>query len=237
MRADQHSPPQLAPQKRFRRSGFTLVEIMAVMAVIAILLSVAAVGIQNIDRGQATTSGLAVAEALFDEARSAAVGRGTRARLLIHNQMNDNDTMDRTRYLGYMCVAVLKTNQNGNPGNTWEVITRGTQMPSGVYFSIDESTDASKAVGVGEPGSMSIKLPGSNTAKQCYYFEFNAEGVCVDADRPAQDPGGAVILIGGTRPRHERDPLMLKNNKVGFVVWRNGRTSLYRSPEQIDKEQ
>ena len=57
-----------------QRAGFTLVEIMAVMMVIAILLSVAAVGIQNIDRGQATTTALSVTESLFDEARSAAVG-------------------------------------------------------------------------------------------------------------------------------------------------------------------
>ncbi|MBI24604.1 MAG: hypothetical protein CMN05_13600, partial [Roseibacillus sp.] len=47
---------------------------MAVMMVIAILLSVAAVGIQSIDRGQATTTALAITEALFDETRSKAVG-------------------------------------------------------------------------------------------------------------------------------------------------------------------
>ena len=40
--------PPLPPPRR--RAGFTLVEIMAVMMVIAILLSVAAVGIQSIDR-------------------------------------------------------------------------------------------------------------------------------------------------------------------------------------------
>ena len=90
-----------------KRAGFTLVEIMAVMMVIAILLSVAAGGIQNIDRGQATTTALAVTESLFDEARSEAVGRGTRARLLIHKELNDKELEDRERYLSYMCVACL----------------------------------------------------------------------------------------------------------------------------------
>ncbi|HJM64407.1 MAG: hypothetical protein GY872_18200, partial [Roseibacillus sp.] len=64
---------------------------MAVMMVIAILLSVAAVGIQSIDRGQATTTALAITEALFDETRSKAVGKGIRARLLIHKELNDED--------------------------------------------------------------------------------------------------------------------------------------------------
>ena len=84
------------------------------MMVIAILLSVAAVGIQNIDRGQATTTALSVTESLFDEARSAAVGRGTRARLLIHKELNDEELDDRERYLSYMCVAVESTNREGD---------------------------------------------------------------------------------------------------------------------------
>lgn len=208
---------------------------MAVMAVIAILLSLAAVGIQNIDRGQATTSALAVTEALFDEARSAARGHGVRARLLIHNELNDNDNTDRVRYLSYMCVAIQQKNADGvAQENDWEVITRGTQLPNGVYFSVRESEDAAGRTSVGRPGEMNIKLPGSNQTKTCYYYEFNPEGVCKDADRAGEDPGAAIILVGGARPRNEEEPRMLKQNKVGFIVWRNGRTSIYRSPEQID---
>ena len=47
-------------------------------------------------------------------------------------------------------------------------------------------------------------------------------------------PGAAVVLISGARPKGQEEPKLLKNNKVGFVVWRNGRTSIFRSPEQID---
>ena len=228
--------PPLPPPRR--RAGFTLVEIMAVMMVIAILLSVAAVGIQSIDRGQATTTALSVTEALFDEARSAAAGRGTRARILIHKELNDAEVEDRERYLSYMCVAVEGTNQAGEAqGGGWEVITRGTKLPTGVYFSIEESERVAAAIGVGKPGTMSIHLPGSDAFKECYYFEFNPEGVCVDSENAALDPGAVVVLISGARPRDEEEPTILKNNKVGFVVWRNGRTSIFRSPEQIDRAQ
>ena len=70
--------------------------------------------------------------------------------------------------------------------------------------------------------------------KECYYFEFNPEGVCVDSENAAGQPGAAVVLISGARPKGQEEPKLLKNNKVGFVVWRNGRTSIFRSPEQID---
>ena len=92
---------------RFARRGFTLVEVLAVVSIIAILLSVAAVGIQRIDRGQATTSALALSEAVFNEARSLAIARGTRARVVIHNELNDADTQERERYRALLWVSVF----------------------------------------------------------------------------------------------------------------------------------
>ncbi len=232
-------PASAIPSPR-HQPGFTLVEIMAVMAVIAILLSVAAVGIQNIDRGQATTTAVSITEALFDEARSKAVGKATRARLLIHKNLDDDDPVDRERYLNYMCVAVQDNSQNSsNPqdqgGAGWKVDTPKLPMPGGVYFSIDESERVADAIRVGRPGTMLIELPGQKgTLKECYYFEFNPEGVCVDSENNTA-PGAAVILVSGTRATDEEKPRILKNNKVGFVVWRNGRTSVFRSPKQIDQ--
>ena len=213
---------------------------MAVMMVIAILLSVAAVGIQSIDRGQATTTALAITEALFDETRSKAVGGAKRARLLIHKELNDEDREDRSRYLRSMYLAVESTNQAGDAqGGGWVIEERSIKaLPTGVYFSIEESERVAAAIGVGKPGTMSIKLPGkSDSLKECYYFEFNPEGVCVDSENAALNPGAVVVLISGTRPLDAEEPMILKNNKVGFVVWRNGRTSIFRSPEQIDRAQ
>ena len=82
-----------------------MVELLAVIAVIAILMSVAAVGIQKMDQGQATSTGLSVSEALFDEARSAAIGRGTRSRVYLHN---DPSPEQRDRFLRLMAVATLE---------------------------------------------------------------------------------------------------------------------------------
>lgn len=208
-----------------------MVEVLTVIAVMAILMSVAAVGIQRIDKGQATTSALAISEALFDEARSAAVGRGTRARILIHNKLDDRKDGDRERYLRYLAVVVYDEDSK-----TWERVSRGTLLPSGVYFDPDLSDQAAGSIpDIGTYGTTSMRLPGSDrTSKPCYYYEFNGEGICVDSDSSGAKPGGAFVLVGGIRTPGDKKPIMQGKNQSGFVVWRNGRTSLYRSPEQIN---
>ena len=213
------------------RGGFTMVEILTVIAVMAILMSVAAVGIQKIDRGQATTTALAVAEALFDEARSVAVGRGTRARILVHNNLDDSDDDDRVRYLRYLVVVVYD-----DESSSWELISRGTLLPAGVYFDPDLSdAAASKVGGIGTYGTTTMELPGvSDAAKSCYYYEFNGEGICVDGESAGADPGAAFVLVGGVRPSGQSEIISQGRNQAGFVIWRNGRTSLYRNPDQID---
>ena len=223
---------------RATRRGFTMVEVLTVVAVMAILMSVVAVGIQNIDRGQATTSALAVSEAVFDEARSAAVGRGARARVLIHNNLNDQDEDDRNRYLRYLAVAVHDAELD-----EWQLVSRGTQMPAGVYFDPELSEQASSSLpGIGTWGTTTIRLPGRDRGtKSCYYYEFNGEGICIDGGENATEvdpevlPGAAFVLVGGARPSGRAKPIMQGKNRTGFVVWRNGRTALYRSPDQIDQ--
>lgn len=200
-----------------------MVEILAVIAVIAILMSVAAVGIQKMDEGQAVGAALSVSEALFDEARSAAVGRGTRARVYVHN---DPSPAQRNRYLRFMAVAVE------NDGN-WEFSSRGTFLPAGVYFDELATDDAiGKVPDIGTYGTDTIALPGDKRSQvKCVFYEFNAEGICVREG--ASSPGAAFVVAGGVLPPSETRPRVKGNNRSGFVVWRNGRTSLFRNPEHI----
>lgn len=210
-----------------------MVEILAVIAVIAILMSVAAVGIQKMDAGQATSTGAAVSEAIFDEARSAAVGRGTRARVVIHN---DPSADQRDRYLRFMAVCV-EVESGGS--SSWEFASRGTTLPSGVYFDEDATRAATANVpDIGTFGTMRTALPGQkNTQVDCIYYEFNGEGLCVDGgpdgDTTGASPGAAFVLTGGVLPPNEDKPRVKGNNRTGFVVWRNGRSSIFRNPEHI----
>ena len=62
-----------------------------------------------------------------------------------------------------------------------------------------------------------------------FYYEFNSEGI-------SANPGAGFVVGGGVwRPADEKPRVRRSGERDfgGFVVWRNGRTSLYRSPSQI----
>ena len=61
--------------------------------------------------------------------------------------------------------------------------------------------------------------------QDCYFYEFNAEGICVHDG--STTPGAAVVLSSGI-PEDGKEPILNGSDKAGFVVWRNGSTSIYR---------
>ena len=90
------------PVRTRRAAAFTLVEMLVVITIITILLTVGALGLKNLSKGSGVSAGLPVAEAVFAEARAIAIGRGTKARVLVHAENNRNDEVHRERYLKYM---------------------------------------------------------------------------------------------------------------------------------------
>jgi len=64
-----------------------------------------------------------------------------------------------------------------------------------------------------------------------FYYEFNSEGICTT-------PGAGFVIGNGSRgvTKTADKPRVNSSGKSdfgGFVVWRNGRTSVFRSPAQI----
>ena len=215
--------------------GFTLVELLVVVGIMAAMLSVAAIGIQNIDKGQATVSGLSQTQALMDEARNLAVGRGTRARLCIHSDPSEND-----RNLRFIVIAYeeIERDDSGAVTNTsWKVESRGTFLPTGVYFHPGLSQQAGSQIdGLGSYGSngTGVRFPGDGRSVRqppYYYYEFNAEGLCSEAGSNA--PGAAFVLCRGVTPQGATEPKVVGNDVEGFIIWRNGRTSPIRDTDVI----
>ena len=62
--------PSLAGRVGWHRpTGFTLVELLAVILVISILMTVGVMGVKNLSGGKSTTAAVASVEGLFEEAR------------------------------------------------------------------------------------------------------------------------------------------------------------------------
>ncbi len=224
--------PSRSQGDRCRRAGFTLIELLAVISIIAILLSIGAVGIKNVGKAQGTTAGAAVAEALINEARTIAISRGTTARLIINAE--DNEDLSDQNYLREMYVVYRETDEDTGEekAGTWVRASRATKLPGKVYFDIKNSkvgfADNAGENGGGNLGPeehpfASSKVPSMNA----YYYEFNAEGIC-------QTPGASFVCIQGAMVDGQLQGE--SENRAGFVVWRNGRTSIIRNTKRLNEK-
>lgn len=210
---------------RSRSSGFSLIELLTVIAIISILMTVGAIGIGSILGGKGTTSGVSSAESIFEEARSTAVSKRTRARVLI----DVSDPKNQANYLRRMLVAYEELDENGNPQEgMWTISSRGVSLPDQTYFSRDFSKRNQETGAQLE--EMTLSNVNRNFLGEYLYYEFNGEGI-------STNPGASFIVGTGAREIGAKQPRVTASTKKdfgGFIVWRNGRTSIFRSPDQMN---
>ena len=222
-------PPTHRPS--LRRSGFSLVELLTVIAIISFLMTVATVGIGGLLAGKGVTTAVSTTEAVFAEARTLAMGKLTNAAVLVSVQ--DPSNMDT--YLRRLVVAYKEVDPVTNvQSQEWTLASRGVTLPDKVYFSQSLSSKDHKN---GGGGLAKVSLGGTNVKRDYQgdylIYEFNAEGICTT-------PGASFVIGTGTRVvgSNETRPRVIRSAKRdfgGFVIWRNGSTSLFRTPLQILK--
>jgi prepilin-type N-terminal cleavage/methylation domain-containing protein len=204
--------------------GFTLVELLVVIAIISILMTVGAIGIGGLTGGKGVGSAVARAEATFDEARSIAVGNRTRARVLIATELPNA----RENELRRLLVAYEGLNAQGEPEtDNWVLASRGELLPEQVFFSQTFSTGRN---GTGNLQVMTLDATHNLNQGTYLYYEFNGEGIF-------QEPGARFIVGAGVKPGSAQSPMVTsaaKKDFGGFAIWRNGRTSVFRSPDQMN---
>lgn len=212
------------PLNHPRQSGFSLVELLTVIAIISVLMTVAVVGLNGM-AGKGVSTAVSTSEAVFEEARSLAVGRRTNAAVLVSVQdPNNRDTYLRRMVVAYKEVDPLTNEQKGD----WVLASRGATLPDKVYYSAKLSKRNHKT-GSGSVERISLSGVKRDYTGEYYIYQFNSEGICTT-------PGASFVVGMGTLPIGDKNPVVTASSKRdfgGFVIWRNGSTSIFRDPSQI----
>lgn len=216
--------------------GFTLVEMLVVIVIVSILMTAAAIGINGLG-AKTVTSAVSQAEALFDEARATARSRSLRACVLVAKSLNDNPTDDLRRIvIAYERVDPLTGEPLAAPDEEpeWEISSRGALLPEKVYYS-EQLSKLDHEAGSGLIPTVTLNLVKSSYRGEYYMYQFNSEGVCLIS-------GSSFVIGSGARNQAESSVLAPpvvtsagRRDFGGFVVWRNGGTSLFRNPDQISE--
>jgi prepilin-type N-terminal cleavage/methylation domain-containing protein len=212
-------------QARMRAAGFSLLELLVVISLIAVLMTIGSFGIKNFSKASGVSSGIPIAQGVFAEARALAIEKGTNTRVMMHAD-NRTDSLNRERNLRYMVV------QYQDDADEWVTASKGVKLPEGVFYSVDLSN-------LGPSTSLSSgTLPGG-AVQNCRVYEFNSQGIITSPEPVGNNVPRFVIRAGSLAPGQAKPKAVSgagEKNAGGFVIWRNGRTSVFRHTDQINSD-
>ena len=125
-------------QAPFHAAGYSLLELLIVISIMATLMTVGSFGIKNFSKASGVSAAIPIAQGVFSQARSLAIEKGTNTRVMMHAD-NRTDNLNRERNLRYMVVQYEDTDGN------WVTASKGVKLPEGVFYSLALSNQGARA--------------------------------------------------------------------------------------------
>ena len=222
----------LLRQTRFYAAAFSLLELLVVISIIAVLMTIGSYGIKNFSKASGVSAAIPIAQGVFSQARSLAIEKGTDTRVLIQTDNDAVSMLNRERNLRYMVV------QYEDDGGNWVTASKGVYLPEGVYYSID----LSNLNNVPNVTVVTTSMPGlASDTVACRNYEFNSQGIITsppptNGTAYGNDVPRFVVRAGNLPPGRLKAIAASgagESNASGFVIWKNGRTAVFRHPDQI----
>jgi prepilin-type N-terminal cleavage/methylation domain-containing protein len=224
---------KLSLSKPRRSKGFTLIEILVVMAIIATLLGIGVGAIKSMATSKGVSTAVPLADSVFAQARQVAKSSGAPTRVVIYAATGVSIKDKRTRYLRMMGVATGR-DVAGLPVTEiadvtqWKLVSRAITLPRNTFFNARLSN---------QPASPTLNavFSGSASPVSCYAYQFNSEGALIDSTGVPVTDGQFVVQAGKLRPGQQTPDTAgnATRDVGGFKIWANGRMAMFRSPNQI----
>lgn len=201
---------------RFAAGGFTLLEMLTVIAIIAVMMAAASALLGGAGRGTGVSGAVVAASGLVEAARTEAVLKGRGARLAVDIDPSSQYYLRRW--------AVLTADGAGR----WEMRNKPVIFPEETYFFEKYSSGYSNAQVEFQGG-----VQDGTTGTRSGVFEFDRAGRLVGGAQVSRIICVSGVMSDGTEPRTLEVPPSLEGGRDGFILRRAGGVTFFESPAQI----
>lgn len=212
-----------------KRRGFTLVELLVVVAIIAALTGLSVAGFRALGQSKGVSGAVDILAGLTRTARLEAMSLGTEALLII----DASDPSDSDHYLRRVAILKRITNPEDPSQAIWKMEGKPLTFPPGVYF-LEDYSDGFQEVSLTMAGSP-IEDSEEEESIRNYAYRFNDNGRLNTAAT-----GGARIVLG-EGIMGANDTLVFPDDKLagrrGFLLRQNGRPAFFENTDQMERIQ
>ena len=205
-----------APARHLPQAGFSMVELLVVIALIVLLSALGTVAFNSIGKGGSVRGAVDAASSLALGARFEAMSHGLGAELAVDNGTNPETKLRR------FAIFRVEPNATNSTISVTNLAGRPTMLPKGVYFLTPEISPGGYSAGY----TSGSNIFSGTTPTPTLVFRFDGAGHL--------GASGRLVFAGGISGGSIVISDSMRAGMRGFQLPRNGRPMHFQTAEQIE---